>query len=169
MVADYTEEEIKKAHEILFNEGVKMRYQVAGKEYVDAALKKRSDPFAGAMQDVRITNISSHILPTNRPTNRLFFQFVTESCWGSIWTRPGLELKTRSFLNIAMLCCQNRGTELATHVKGALNNGGSEEEIREVILQAACYCGMPAGIEGFRVASKAVEEWKAERAKKEEK
>ena len=65
-----------------------------------------------------------------------------------------------------MLCCQNRGTELATHVKGALNNGGSEEEIREVILQAACYCGMPAGIEGFRVASKAVDEWKAEQAKK---
>lgn len=91
---------------------------------------------------------------------------MTESCWGSIWTRPGIELKTRSFLNIAMLCCQNRGTELATHVKGALNNGGSEEEIREVILQAACYCGMPAGIEGFRVASKAVEEWKAEQAKK---
>ena len=93
-------------------------------------------------------------------------QFVTESCWGSIWTRPGLELKTRSFLNIAMLCCQNRGTELATHVKGALNNGGTEEEIREVILQAACYCGMPAGIEGFRVASKAVEEWKAEQVRK---
>ncbi|GAB7332512.1 hypothetical protein MBLNU13_g04303t1 [Cladosporium sp. NU13] len=143
MVAHYTEEEIKKAHEILFNEGVKMRYQVAGQDYVDAALKKRNDPFAGAMQD-----------------------FVTESCWGSIWTRPGLELKTRSFLNIAMLCCQNRGTELATHVKGALNNGGTEEEIREVILQAACYCGMPAGIEGFRVASKAVEDWKAEQARK---
>lgn len=65
-----------------------------------------------------------------------------------------------------MLCCQNRGTELATHVKGALNNGASEEEVREVILQAACYCGMPAGIEGFRVAGKAVEEWKAEQARK---
>lgn len=57
-----------------------------------------------------------------------------------------------------MLCCQNRGTELATHVKGALNNGATQEEIREVILQAACYCGMPAGIEGFRVAWKAIEE-----------
>lgn len=65
-----------------------------------------------------------------------------------------------------MLCCQNRGTELATHVKGALNNGASEEEVREVILQAACYCGMPAGIEGFRVAGKAVEEWKVERERK---
>jgi hypothetical protein len=71
MVANYTEEEIKKAHEILFNEGVKMRYQVAGKEYVDAALKKRSDPFAGAMQEVRINDISSPILPTSCPANRL--------------------------------------------------------------------------------------------------
>lgn len=165
MVVNYTEEEVKKAHEILFNEGVKMRYQVAGKDYVDAALTKRSDPFAGAMQDV-----CSPLSPDNhkrKPTHPLTnSQFVTESCWGSIWTRPGLELKTRSFLNIAMLCCQNRGTELATHVKGALNNGASEEEVREVILQASCYCGMPAGIEGFRVASKAVEEWKAEQARK---
>lgn len=65
-----------------------------------------------------------------------------------------------------MLCCQNRGSELATHVKGALNNGAKEEEVREVILQAACYCGMPAGIEGFRVASKAVADWKADQARK---
>lgn len=57
-----------------------------------------------------------------------------------------------------MLCAQNRGTELATHVKGAMNNGATEEEIREVILQAAGYCGMPAGIEGFRVAGKAIED-----------
>ena len=61
-----------------------------------------------------------------------------------------------------MLCCQNRSTELATHVRGALNNGATEEEIREVILQATAYCGMPAGIEGFRVASKAIQDWKTE-------
>lgn len=61
-----------------------------------------------------------------------------------------------------MLCCQNRATELATHVRGALNNGATEEEIREVILQVVAYCGMPAGIEGFRVASKAVSDWKHE-------
>ena len=79
-----------------------------------------------------------------------------------MWTRPGLELKTRSFLNIAMLCCQNRATELATHVRGALNNGATEEEVREVILQATAYCGMPAGIEGFRVASTAIKNWKEE-------
>lgn len=93
-------------------------------------------------------------------------KFVTESCWGSIWTRPGLPLKTRSFLNIAMLCSQNRSTELAVHVKGAMTNGASEEEIREVVLQAACYCGMPAGIEGFKVASKAIEEWKVNEERK---
>lgn len=89
-------------------------------------------------------------------------QYVAEACWGWTWARPGLELKTRSFLNIAMLCAQNRGTELATHVKGALTNGATEEEIREVILQAATYCGMPAGIEGFRVAGKVIEDWKKE-------
>lgn len=61
-----------------------------------------------------------------------------------------------------MLCCQNRGQELATHVRGALNNGAKEEEIREVILQATAYCGMPAGIEGFRVASKALQDWRDE-------
>ena len=71
MTTDYTEEEIKKAHEILFNEGVKMRYQVAGMEYVDTALKNRSDPFAGAMQDVRFRNVSNHILPICDPTDRL--------------------------------------------------------------------------------------------------
>ena len=65
-----------------------------------------------------------------------------------------------------MLCAQNRGTELATHVRGALTNGATEEEIREVILQAATYCGMPAGIEGFRVAGKVVEEWRKEQEAK---
>lgn len=59
-----------------------------------------------------------------------------------------------------MLCCQNRATELGTHVRGALTNGATEDEIREVILQATAYCGMPAGIEGFRVAAKAIQEWK---------
>ena len=89
-------------------------------------------------------------------------QYVTESCWGSIWTRPGLPLKIRSFLNIAMLCCQNRSTELGVHVKGALNNGATEDEIKEVVLQAACYCGMPSGIEGFKVAARVIEEYKTE-------
>lgn len=64
-----------------------------------------------------------------------------------------------------MLCNQNRSTELATHVKGAMTNGATEEEIREVVLQAACYCGMPAGIEGFRVAWKAIQEWNEKQQK----
>ncbi|KAF2771842.1 protocatechuate 3,4-dioxygenase, P3,4O [Teratosphaeria nubilosa] len=143
MSKQYTPEEIQKAHEVLYNEGIKMRYQVAGKEYVDKSLAAADDPFRKPMQE-----------------------YVAEACWGWTWARPGLELKTRSFLNIAMLCAQNRGTELATHVKGALNNGATEEEIREVILQAATYCGMPAGIEGFRVAGKATEEWNAGQGKK---
>lgn len=170
MSESYTPEEIAKAHKILYNEGIKMRYQVAGKEYVDRSLAAADNPFAKAMQEVSST-ISPHhsatLLSHSYSISPLTLeQYVSESCWGSIWTRPGLDLKVRSFLNIAMLCCQNRGTELATHVKGALNNGASEEEIREVILQAACYCGMPAGIEGFRVAWKAVEEWKAADGKK---
>ncbi|EGP83994.1 protocatechuate 3,4-dioxygenase, P3,4O [Zymoseptoria tritici IPO323] len=146
MSSNYTPEEIAQAHRILYNEGIKMRYQVAGKEYVDKALANADNSFSKAMQE-----------------------YVSESCWGSIWTRPGLPLKTRSFLNIVMLCCQNRSQELATHVKGAMNNGATEEEIKEVILQAACYCGMPSGIEGFRVAWKAIEEWRAAGGKEAEK
>ncbi|KAF2479474.1 AhpD-like protein [Neohortaea acidophila] len=138
-VTEYSEEEVKKAHDVLYNEGLRMRIKVNGESYVRKALEKSHDPFSRPMQE-----------------------YVAEACWGWVWSRPGLELKTRSFLNIAMLCCQNRGTELATHVKGALTNGATEEEVREVILQATAYCGMPAGIEGFRVAGKAVSEWKEE-------
>ena len=71
---------------------------------------------------------------------------ATEAGWGMIWARPGLERKTRSMLNIAMLCALNRIHELAVHVRGAVTNGVSEEEIREVLLQVAVYCGMPAGL-----------------------
>ena len=87
---------------------------------------------------------------------------MTEVCWGSIWTRPGLELKTRSLLNLAMLCALNRSTELGVHTRGALNNGASEVEIRETILQAAVYCGMPSGMEGFKVTERVIKEWKEE-------
>ncbi|KAK0311588.1 hypothetical protein LTR82_014290 [Friedmanniomyces endolithicus] len=143
MAVNYTPEEVSKAREVIRNEGIKMRYKVAGKEYVDRALKAANNDFARSMQE-----------------------YVSEACWGSIWTRPGLELKTRSLLNLAMLCALNRSAELATHCKGALTNGASEVEIREVILQAACYCGMPAGMEGFRVTGKAIEEWKKEQEAK---
>lgn len=131
-------DKVAEAHQILFEEGNQLRRAVNGAVYVDAALHNATD-FSQPMQ-----------------------QLVSEACWGSVWTRPGLERKHRSLLNIAMLCALNRSTELATHVKGAITNGASEVEIRETLLQAAIYCGMPAGIEGFRVAEKALKEAKAE-------
>lgn len=131
---------IKDGHETIFNEGLEVRYAVAGKKYVDAALENGSSDFARPMQEL-----------------------VTEACWGSIWTRPGLERKHRSLLNIAMLCVLNRSTELAVHIRGAVNNGAPEVEIRETLLQAAIYCGMPAGMEGFKVAERVIKEMKAEK------
>ncbi|KAM0185127.1 hypothetical protein ACHAPI_012277 [Fusarium lateritium] len=121
------------AHKTLFDQGLKIRYEVAGPAYVDAALAGGCSEFARPMQEL-----------------------VTEACWGSVWSRPGLERKQRSLLNIAMLCALNRGPELTAHVRGALNNGATEVEIRETLLQAAIYCGMPAGIEGFKVAEKVI-------------
>jgi len=144
-VVDYSADEIEKAHKVLYNEGLRMRIQVAGKDYVEKSLQNAKDPFSKPMQE-----------------------FVAEACWGWVWSRPGLELKTRSFLNIVMLCAQNRSTELATHVRGALRNGATEEEIREVILQCTAYCGMPAGIEGFRVAAAAIKNYKEEQSRKGE-
>ncbi|TID14300.1 4-carboxymuconolactone decarboxylase family protein [Venturia nashicola] len=132
--------DLKNAHKLLFDSGLQTRYAVAGKEYVDKALANGSSDFSRPMQE-----------------------YVTESCWHSIWGRPGLEKKTRSLLNIAMLCALNRSTELAVHVRGAVNNGATEVEIRETILQVACYCGMPAGIEGTKVAERVILEMKRER------
>ncbi|OBT96279.1 hypothetical protein VE01_05828 [Pseudogymnoascus verrucosus] len=135
-----TQTRLSEAHTTIFDEGLKIRYQVAGKEYVDRSLQNGSSDFARPMQEL-----------------------VTEACWGSVWARPGLEKKQRSLLNIAMLCALNRGTELAVHVRGAVNNGASEVEIRETLLQAAIYCGMPAGIEGFKVAEKVITDMKNEK------
>lgn len=127
-------DQVAAAHKIVFEQGLKLRRQVNGAAYVDNALKNNVSDF-------------------NRPMQEL----VTEACWGSVWTRDGLEPKTRSLLNIAMLVALNRSTELATHVRGALTNGASEVEIREALLQAAIYCGMPAGLEGFRVAERVID------------
>ncbi|MBX9871966.1 MAG: 4-carboxymuconolactone decarboxylase [Burkholderiaceae bacterium] len=79
-------------------------------------------------------------------------QLITENAWGTVWTRPGLDLKTRSLLNLAMLTALNRPNELKLHLKGALNNGVTKEEICEVFLQAAVYCGAPAGLDSFKIA-----------------
>ncbi|KAF5615740.1 4-carboxymuconolactone decarboxylase [Fusarium sp. NRRL 25303] len=121
------------AHKTIFDKGLKIRYEVAGSTYVDAALANGSSDFARPMQEL-----------------------VTEACWGSVWSRPGLERKQRSLLNIAMLCALNRGPELAAHVRGAINNGATDIEIRETLLQASIYCGMPAGLEGFKIAEKVI-------------
>jgi 4-carboxymuconolactone decarboxylase len=112
----------------LFEKGLKVRREVLGAEYVDTSLKNADD--------------------FNRPMQ----EFVTEYCWGEIWNRPGLDRRTRSFINLAMLTALNRPHELRVHVRGTLNNGLSKDEIREVLMQTAIYCGVPASIDSFRVA-----------------
>jgi 4-carboxymuconolactone decarboxylase len=112
----------------LFEDGLAIRRAVVGADYVDEAIKNADD--------------------FNRPMQEL----VTEYCWGTVWARPGLERKTRSLLNLAMLTALNRPHELELHVRGALNNGVTEEEMREVFLQAAIYCGVPAAMDSFRIA-----------------
>lgn len=115
-------------HKELFEKGLKVRREVLGTEHVDTSLKNADD--------------------FNRPMQ----EFVTEYCWGEIWNRPGLDRRTRSFINLAMLTALNRPHELRVHVRGALNNGLSKDEIREVLMQTAIYCGVPASMDSFRVA-----------------
>lgn len=91
----------------------------------------------------------------NRPIQAL----VTEYCWGAVWGRDDLPLRTRSIINIAMLTALNRPHELKVHVQGALRNGVTVEEIRGVLLQTAVYCGMPAALDAFRVATDAIESY----------
>jgi 4-carboxymuconolactone decarboxylase len=81
-----------------------------------------------------------------------FQRLTTEWCWGHAWTRPGLDRRTRSLLNLAMLTALNRPAELRLHVKGTLTNGVTAEEVKEVLLQATVYCGIPAGLEAFKAA-----------------
>lgn len=118
----------------LFNKGLVIRKEVLGAEYVEKSIKG-ADEFSLAMQE-----------------------FATEVAWGSIWTRPGLPRKTRSLLNIAMLTVMNRPHELKLHIRSAANNGVTREEIKEVMLQVAAYGGVPAGIDGFRLAREAFAE-----------
>ncbi len=111
-----------------YEAGLLVRRAVLGAEYVDKSIAAADD--------------------FNRPLQEL----VTEYCWGEVWTRPGLDRKTRSIMNLAMLTALNRPHEIKLHVRGALNNGLSKDEIREVFLQTAIYCGVPAAIDGMRVA-----------------
>lgn len=117
-----------------FDEGLRIRREVLGAEHVDRSLEKVTD--------------------FSRPVQEL----VTEYCWGAVWGRPGLDRRTRSLLNLTMLTALNRMHELAVHVRGALTNGCTEEEIQEALLQTAVYVGVPAALESFRVAEKVLEE-----------
>lgn len=118
----------------VYDVGLAIRREVLGAEYVDNALKT-ADAFNKPLQDL-----------------------VTEYCWGAVWGRPGLPKETRSMLNLAMLTALNRPHELKVHVRGALRNGVSREEICEVLLQAAIYCGVPAAVDAFRTAREALKE-----------
>jgi 4-carboxymuconolactone decarboxylase len=112
----------------LFARGLAVRREVLGADYVDASIAN-ADDFMVAFQ-----------------------KLVTEYCWGEIWTRPKLDRKHRSMLNLAMLTALNKPAELRLHLRGALTNGVSREEIKEILLQACIYCGIPSGLEAFKTA-----------------
>ncbi|WP_372922028.1 carboxymuconolactone decarboxylase family protein [Roseovarius sp.] len=112
----------------VYDKGLAIRKAVLGEDYVSRALDTADD--------------------FNRPLQDL----VTEYCWGAVWGREGLEHKTRSMLNLAMISTLNRPHELRAHIRGALTNGVSRAEICEVFLQVAIYAGVPAGVDSFRIA-----------------
>jgi len=113
----------------LFERGLPVRREVLGAEYVDASMANANE-FMQAFQHI-----------------------TTEMCWGYAWTRPGLDRRTRSLLNLAMLTALKAPAELKLHVKGALTNGVTVDEIKETLLHATVYCGIPAGLEAFKAAN----------------
>lgn len=121
-------------HSELFKRGLEIRKEVVGAEHVEKSMAS-ADSFNLPMQEL-----------------------VTEYCWGAVWGREDLPRKTRSMLNLAMISVLNRPHELKLHVKGALRNGVSRDEIREVFLQVAIYAGAPAGLDSFRIAREAFQE-----------
>jgi 4-carboxymuconolactone decarboxylase len=118
----------------LYDKGLAIRREVLGAEYVDNSIKNATD------------------------FNRKFQEMVTEYCWGAVWGREELTRRERSMINLAMLTALGRTHEVELHVKGALNNGLSEQEIGEVLLQTMIYCGVPAALDSFRAAKKAIAE-----------
>lgn len=118
----------------VFERGLAIRRSVLGKDFVDNAFATADD--------------------FNRPLQEL----VTQYCWGEIWGRPGIDKKTRSMLNLAMLSALNRPHEIKAHVRGALANGLTKDDIKEVFLQVAIYCGVPAAVDSFRLAKEVFKE-----------
>jgi 4-carboxymuconolactone decarboxylase len=133
-----TDEEEKRMGVSGFDEGLAIRRAVLGDEYVDRALAS-ADEFS-----------------------RPFQEFVTEYCWGGPWTRPALDRKTRSMITLGILTALSKTKEIETHVRGALNNGCTPDEIREVLLHATVYCGVPAGVDAVRAAQPVIAAWTAE-------
>lgn len=116
----------------LFETGIAVRRKVLGDDYVDAAFANaEGDDFQLALQ-----------------------QIITTVGWGAVWGRPGIDHKTRSILTLAMVVALNRPHEVAIHLRGALRNGCTREEIREILIHAGCYCGWPAAVDAFQVARK---------------
>ena len=125
-----------KTHKETYEDGLAIRREVLGTEHVNRSLEQSSE-FARPIQEL-----------------------VTEYCWGAVWSREGLDKKTRSMINIAMLTAMNRSHELSVHIKGALHNGVTESEIQEILLQCAIYVGVPAALESFRITENAINESK---------
>lgn len=116
-----------------FQNGLNTRNQVMGADYVERALDGAT-AFTQPMQE-----------------------FITRNAWGNVWQRPGLDLKTRSLITVAMLTAQGKHQELKAHIRGALTNGATPEEIRELMLHATVYCGFPTAIDAFRCATEVIE------------
>ncbi|QBE49057.1 carboxymuconolactone decarboxylase family protein [Leucobacter triazinivorans] len=125
------------SHRQTYEEGLEMRRRVLGHDHVERSLAQVSE--------------------FGRPIQEL----VTEYCWGGVWTREELDPKTRSLMNIVMLSALNRGHELGVHVRGAIRNGVTVEEIQEALIQVAVYVGVPAGLESFRIAESKLDEMRA--------
>jgi len=125
----------------MWDKGLKLRREVLGAEYVDKSVANAND-FTQAFQEI-----------------------TTEWCWGYAWSRPGLDKKTRSMLNLAMLTALNRAPELKLHVRGAITNGVRVEEIREILVHATIYCGVPAGLDAFKAANEVLTEMGKVKAK----
>jgi 4-carboxymuconolactone decarboxylase len=124
----------KRAHKERYDAGLKTRREVLGAQYVDKAMAATDD------------------------FSRPFVELLNTYCWNDIWNRPGLDRKTRSMLNLAMLSALGKEHELKLHLNGALNNGLTKEQIREVLLQVAIYCGVPAAVVAFRCAREVFKE-----------
>lgn len=120
----------------LYEEGLKIRREVLGSEWVDPQMERASkEPFTKAIQDM-----------------------VTEYCWGYGWTREGLSKRDRSIMNLVMLTALGKMTEFKGHVRGAINNGLTANEIKEILIHATIYCGVPAGVDAFRNAGEVLRE-----------